>query len=350
MSLLLLLLLPSSSEAQCSICSDGSTPTGSFGGIPCTSFEEDLAFTAPDSDVCISLQLEAYQACNCPAYPAGQFCPLCENGFYSISKPYRPIVVWRSNDTDSHSPFLTCRDVLFGDLSVSGECDRNTAATYYCGCPNAAVPKSGCSLCDSSAQVSQASFNESPTAAPISLATSFHRRRVPPMFDATCDDYQRAATVFYQSPGECDQIGTDLPIDLPAYCGCTSTATNFCPICADGSELNTTAVTQLILNKNRTTVTCQEWAQVAEAVTDGEYCLTAITPLQGECCIGGTNNAGGGGGGESIPTGPTAAVATPPTGAPTASSQQSGGAGLVVATTRQSAVLMVIILGGMLVV
>ena len=250
--------------AQCTICSDGSPPNGKFGGIDCAAFEADLVHTASDSETCRLLQLEAFQACNCPEYPTEQFCPLCENGFFDIADPKRPIVVWKNDD----GSFLMCEDVLFGDTSVEGQCELYAGASYYCGCPDAEPPTSTCSLCGSSSTIQEAS-------APVNL-------RIPPLFQTHCEDYRQAAPVFY-SDDTCSQLGSDLPIDVRVYCGCdVSDKAASCQLCPAGTTLS--GGTETLLADNSTKITCEEWSAVAAAVTDADYCQEAVLPMQSSCC------------------------------------------------------------------
>lgn len=271
--------LPTTTLAeQCSFCTDGSPPEGQFGGIDCADFEADLASTDADSEVCRQFQLAAYQHCSCPSFPEADFCPLCANGFYDIPNPSRPIVGWMKNERDGS--WLTCNDVLFGDTTATGECERNSLAAFYCGCPDAVAPVSSCSLCpdDDSAAPAVDLLVEDPDAS---------NRRVPPMFDVTCGDYSQSAELFEEGEA-CEELGADLPIQLTEYCGCKverAPSAVACTLCPADADLLSDQTTFLPAN-NKTVVSCAEWHVVAASVTDESYCSETIAAMKPFCCDG----------------------------------------------------------------
>ncbi|GAX12939.1 hypothetical protein FisN_22Hh246 [Fistulifera solaris] len=274
--LLSFLAIPAAHGQGCTLCADGSEPSGTIGADDCAVLAEQALANVPSiSSICTDLQTRGFQYCNCPTLPEGASCSLCADGFFEIDNPNRAIPTFNT----------TCGDVLF---SVEPEqCQRNVRAQYYCGCPEA-VPSTNCSLCPLD-----------PEAFAPDQVLSNPDRRVPPTFENTCQDYDDATSMFDEET--CGQLSENLPINLSGYCGCPAgdaSSEIWCTLCPEGSPVKTDTVASTAGGFQQT---CGDMATVAEFVTDQQYCDSQIVSLRTTCCEGQTES----------PTG--APVGSPPT-------------------------------------
>ena len=237
----------------CTICQDGSTPSGAFGDVDCLEYQSDLATIDATNPLCTEFQVQGYRNCNCPTFPSDQYCSLCNDGFYQIPNENRRVPLLEK----------TCSEILFTSVD-SGDCDTNAAAAYYCGCPNA-VKNTDCDFCSDGELI----------------ARQYRNRKVPPTFEYRCIDMEEA-TSLVGSADDCSNLGSsDLPVDLKAYCGCdvVTTKPTDCRLCAAGET-----VLEEVRPDDMAGQSCGDIATMALFVTDTEYCASSIEPLQSVCC------------------------------------------------------------------
>lgn len=264
----LFLVLPAAWGQGCTLCADGSTPSGTIGADDCSALaEQALANVPSDSSICTDLQTRGFQYCSCPTLPENATCSLCADGFFDIENPSRAIPGFNT----------TCGDVLF---STDAElCQRNVRAQYFCGCPEASA-SSSCLLCP-----------VDPEAFAPDQVISNPGLRVPPTFENTCQDYDDATTMFDEET--CGQLSENLPIDLAAYCGCSTGEASSevtCTLCPEGSPVKEDAVASTSGGFQQT---CGDMANVATFVTDQQYCDSQIVTLRSTCCDGQTASPSG---------------------------------------------------------
>lgn len=263
-------ILPRIASQSCTLCSDGSTSmqttTAMIGPVRCSYMESLVGNLDTTSSTCEEMNLIGYRYCDCPTYPEDIFCSMCSNGSYDI--PNLKLKIPLTNET--------CENYLFSKRADEPDesCDRLHGAAHYCGCPDA--EPSSCSFCPTG--------QEGPAFSSDKL--------VPPLFAFSCADWVNAAKLF--PPGEkCQSLGSELPINIRAYCGCrqeidAEIEPSSCSLCSASSDSSSSSLTVLInpnmIVNSAHSLTCQHFHDMALTVTDEPYCLSLRSKFGKDCC------------------------------------------------------------------
>jgi len=249
---------------QCSVCEDGSTPSGSFGSTDCSVIEESISMTPEDDPTCAMVRLEGFMNCNCPTLPQDSFCSLCDFGGGTYEEP-----LYSSTSIPTLGG-LTCKEVEFLD-AVDARCSNLSEAAWFCGCPGGDSLERGiCYLCSNQ------------QAAPNNL-------KLPPSFEKTCAEVDREGGLYYSdAETTCEMLllGEDVPVDFDyeSYCGCSgdnsAAPPDTCTLCGGGGTVQNPDG----ILPGTTSMTCTELETVSRFVVSDQYCQEMAIDFANFCC------------------------------------------------------------------
>jgi len=280
------------SAEPCTLCSGGDAqeydPDGTIGTLPCSQLASVLGSTDASASTCLETQVQAYRHCSCASYPVDSFCSMCPDGAYDVSMPSKIVSVALGGGSESA---LTCEEALFLPKRGNGAACAylRQEASYLCGCPgfevdDGATTKS-CGFCADGGPV------------------GYPDRLLPDTYERTCYEYETEASLTSVADASgCSAIGSDLPVDARAYCGCPDTVpVERCDMCPGVESFATNPNVEVTIKDGTgTTLSCQQVDTAAAYVTDTTYCGLLQEAAASTCCSSSEQPApdGGGGGGE----------------------------------------------------
>jgi hypothetical protein len=218
-----------------------------FGGVNCSEWEEEAMIDPSDSEMCLLNRIAGVAFCGCAVPEAvTETCQLCPNGSMDVSL----------NRELPDVPGVTCADILqVPKIDGDESCSLLQAKyAFWCDCPKVTP---ACTLCP------RGSFPPKPDKA------------LPFDTNLFCGDI--ATEFLVSTPQQCQELKSEIPIDLAAYCECPGTvAPDTCMLCPLGSYVNEYVVIDDDL-------TCADIHQIGRFATNETVC-DVIDQVTDDCC------------------------------------------------------------------
>ncbi|CAB9502689.1 expressed unknown protein [Seminavis robusta] len=218
-----------------------------IGAMNCSDWEYDAMLDSKDSEICHLNRVAGVAFCGCEVPDhVTETCDLCPNGSVDVNLDRELPDV----------PGVTCADILNvpkvdGDQSCSL---LQAKYAFWCDCPKV-VPT--CTLCPTGA------FPPKPD-----KGLPFDR-------NLYCGDI--ATEFLVSTPKQCQELKSDIPVDLASYCECPGTTPpETCSLCPDGYFVNEYVVVENDL-------TCADIHQIARFSTNETVC-EIMEDVHGKCC------------------------------------------------------------------
>lgn len=218
-----------------------------FGAFNCSEWEEDARWDPAGSEICSLNRIAGVAFCGCDVPQAvTETCDLCPNGSVDVDLERELPDV----------PGVTCGDII-NVPAVDGEesCTLLQAKyAFWCDCPKV---KPTCTLCPSGA------FPPKPN------------KGLPFDTNLYCGDI--ATEFLVSTPRQCNELKTDIPVDLASYCECPNTRPpETCQLCPDGYSINDYVIVENGL-------TCGDVHQIARFSTNETVC-EIMEDVHDTCC------------------------------------------------------------------